>query len=228
MQAIILAGGFGTRLRSVVSDVPKPMAPVQGKPFLHYVLRYLQRQGIYSVILSVGYLHEKVMQYFGQQYGEIRVSYHVESEPLGTGGAIRHALSQAEGDYVLVVNGDTLFTVDLNRLRVKATETQADVIIAGRVVDDIDRYGFMVLDGDRVLQFSSYANSQAQGVINGGVYLLRREIFRTIDTRNPFSFETEFLSKVGGEIDMRCVSFSDYFIDIGVPEDYRRALVELK
>lgn len=227
MQAIILAGGFGTRLRSVVSDVPKPMAPVQGKPFLHYVLQYLKKQGIDSVILSVGYMHEKITAHFGERYEEVSISYSVESQPLGTGGAIRQALRHAEGEYVLVVNGDTLFSVDVVHMQEKAKETQADVIIAGRMVEDTDRYGCMVLDGDRIRQFSSQDIGKGPGVINGGVYLVKRDVFRWGQLVDPFSFERDFLAVCDEQVNLRCVRFADYFIDIGIPEDYRRAEDEL-
>ena len=113
-EAIILAGGFGTRLQGVVKDLPKPMAPVNDRPFLTYILDYLIEYQYNKVILSVGYLHEKIEEYFGNQYKTLEIDYAMELEPLGTGGGILFAMSKCVTDNVLVINGDTMFKVDLD------------------------------------------------------------------------------------------------------------------
>ena len=114
-EAIVLAGGLGTRLREAVPDLPKCMAPVNGKPFLHYLLTYFQQQGIERFLLSVGYKHELVSDYFASSSQDFNVSYIVENEPLGTGGGIELAMPAVKGKNVLVLNGDTFFKIDLNR-----------------------------------------------------------------------------------------------------------------
>lgn len=221
MEAVILAGGLGMRLRSVVHDVPKCMALVAGKPFLAYLLEGLAREGVDHVVLSVGYLREAVMDWVDTREWPFKVSYAVEEAPLGTGGGIRRALSYCCEDKVLVLNGDTLFHAD-----VAALDTGAAVSIALKPMRDFDRYGSVILEGDRVVCFEEKLPC-AEGLVNGGVYLIDRTRLDLSAFPEKFSFEQDALvpgalaGQVGGVVQ------DGYFIDIGIPEDYVRAQQEL-
>ena len=226
-QAIILAGGFGTRLQSVVKDLPKPMAPVNGRPFLTYVLDYLIAYGYTKVVLSVGYLHEKVEEYFGSQYKSIEVSYAVESEPLGTGGGIAFALQQCSADNVLILNGDTLFKADLNRLQLFHEQHQSALSIILRHVPDTSRYGSVQTDeNQRIVSFTEKNNSRGEGLINGGIYLVKRELMQELSLPQKFSFEKDLMEKYVHDLSFYAMRSDGYFIDIGIPEDYARAQKE--
>ena len=221
MEAIILAGGLGTRLRSVVSEVPKCMAPVGGKPFLQYQLEWLSRFDITHVILSVGYLKEVIEAFVASREWPFKVSYAVEKEPLGTGGGIRLALSRCRGKKVFVLNGDTFFNVDLNALTFTAPVT-----LALKPMRDFDRYGAVDWDGDLVEAFHEKAHC-AEGLINGGVYAIDRTTLDMSLFPKKFSFEQEVLEPLADYGLVAGVVDDGYFIDIGIPEDYARAQREL-
>lgn len=226
-QAIILAGGFGTRLQSVVKDLPKPMAPVNGRPFLTYVLDYLIEYGYTKVVLSVGYLHEKIEEYFGEQYKTIQISYAVELEPLGTGGGIAFALQQCSTDNVLILNGDTLFKADLNRLQEFHEQHQSALSIILRQVPDTSRYGSVQTDDNQqIVSFTEKNNSRGEGLINGGIYLINKGLINKLSLPQKFSFEKDLMEKYVQTIPFYAIKSDGYFIDIGIPEDYARAQVE--
>jgi D-glycero-alpha-D-manno-heptose 1-phosphate guanylyltransferase len=231
MEVVILAGGLGTRLRSVVSEVPKCMAPVAGRPFLWYLLKYLTRFDVSRVILSVGYLREVVFKWVEENRGEFpfEFDYAVEEEPLGTGGGIRLALDRASSDSVFILNGDTFFDVDLNELAKQYHKCQKDIVIALKPMLDFDRYGSVDFeDGSASIVAFNEKKHCEKGLINGGVYLVstRSNVFDGLPAK--FSFETAVLEKqcllgnVGGIVQDK------YFIDIGIPEDYRKADVEFR
>lgn len=221
MEAVILAGGLGTRLRSVVSEIPKCMAPVGGKPFLQYQLEWLSRFGCTHVVLSVGYLKEVIFQFMESRSWPFEVSYAVEEEPLGTGGGIRLALQKCRGQKVYVLNGDTFFNVDL-----RALPFAAPVTLALKPMRDFDRYGAVDFDGDLVTGFRE-KEPCAEGLINGGVYAIDRTSLDMALYPRRFSFEREVLvpladyGLVAGQVQ------DGYFIDIGIPGDYARAQREL-
>jgi D-glycero-alpha-D-manno-heptose 1-phosphate guanylyltransferase len=232
--AIVLAGGLGTRLRTVVSDLPKPMAPIGELPFLHYILRYLEREGVREVILSVGYKHETIQAYFGTVYGQIALRYAIETEPLGTGGGIYQAMQLVTGD-CFIINGDTFFEVSLTALADFFYDTPTDLALSLKPMSDLDRYGTVTIDTEtfgRVLSFNE-KQPLASGLINGGVYLASRSLFdRAVRlTGEPlpaiFSFEKEILEKHTQSLSLRAEIFDNYFIDIGIPTDYARAQQEL-
>ncbi len=226
MEAIILAGGLGTRLRGVVRDVPKPMADVGGRPFLEYLLAELARRGATRFILSVGHLAEVVRDHFGDRHLGLPVDYSVETEPLGTGGAIFRALELARDERVLVQNGDTLLLADPWELLEAHRRAGDDITLTLRRMDDASRYGLVEVRGDRVTGFAE-KRPGASGWINAGVYALARRLLARRPAGARFSFEADFLP---GAVDTFKVGarFADgYFIDIGVPEDYRRAGREL-
>lgn len=231
MNAIILAGGFGTRLRDVVKDIPKPMAPVAGKPFLAWVLEYCASQGITQAILAVGYLHERIQDYFGEEYSGIQLKYSVENEPMGTGGGISKAMGMLEASApAFVLNGDTMFKVDLKVMMDSFTENINGVLLALKPMTDFERYGAVLLDDDQRIVSFLEKKYTPEGLINGGVYLLCP---KTLDipellslNKGKFSFETDFLSQTSFGIEKKGFISNGYFIDIGIPEDYSKAQID--
>lgn len=228
MDAIILAGGFGTRLRPAVSEVPKCMAPVSGKPFLWYLLKYLEGYPVERVVLSLGYLHEVVEEWVSRNRWPFKVEYSVEDTPLGTGGAIALALDNMGpvSGKVLIINGDTLFNVDLDAF---AASADMPVNIALRPMADTSRYGRVHLENGTVMGFRE-KQPGTSGFINGGVYLINPETAGLGTIPRPFSFERDYLEKICAEDSGSGVGgfVSDtYFLDIGIPEDWARASREL-
>lgn len=221
MEAIILAGGLGTRLRSVVSEVPKCMAPVDGRPFLQYMLEWLSRYDVSHVVLSVGYLKEVIFSYMDSRVWPFEISYAVEEEPLGTGGGIRLALTKCREDRVIVLNGDTFFDVDLDAL-----SFSAPVTLALKPMRNFDRYGAVDWDGELVTGFHEKA-ACAEGLINGGVYALVRSQLDFAFYPKRFSFEKDLLEPLAAAHLVTGQVQDGYFIDIGIPEDYARAQREL-
>lgn len=221
MEAVILAGGLGTRLRSVVSEVPKCMAPVDGKPFLQYMLEWLSRFDVSHVVLSVGYLREVIFAFIDSREWPFEISYAVEEEPLGTGGGIRLALTKCREDRVIVLNGDTFFNVDL-----KALTFAAPVTLALKPMRNFDRYGAVDLVGGLVTGFHE-KTACTEGLINGGVYALVRSRLDLAFYPGRFSFEKDLLEPLAAARLVAGQVQEGYFIDIGIPEDYTRAQREL-
>ena len=222
-EAIVLAGGLGTRLRSVVKDVPKPMADVNGKPFLEYILDYLLNSELEKVILSVGYKYEVILKYFGEKYKDLVLIYSIEDEPLGTGGAIKKSLSFVNDKDILILNGDTFFKIDFFKFLEFHKSKKADLSIALKPMKNFDRYGTVEIDSNyRIIGFKEKTYKKF-GLINGGVYLLKTEVFKEINFPEKFSFEKEFLEKFYENLHFFGLPFDNYFIDIGIPEDYERA-----
>lgn len=226
MQAIILAGGFGTRLRSVVADVPKPMAPIQGRPFLAYLMDYLKIHGMTEIVLSVHYLREQIQDYFKSSYRDIQISYAVEDEPLGTGGAILKSLSLIDPTQpVFVLNGDTFLKLNYQAMYSRYLSSQSLLTMALRKVSDCSRYGVVVTNGDIANEFQEQGGHYP-GLINAGVYLLNPSLFETFSLPEKFSFERDFLFPSISTLKPQAFIVDEYFIDIGVPEDYARACLE--
>jgi D-glycero-alpha-D-manno-heptose 1-phosphate guanylyltransferase len=224
IEVIVLAGGEGKRLRPVVRDVPKPMADVAGRPFLWWLMDRLHQQQARRVVLSVGYKADAIQDYFGEQFQGMGIAYSVESEPLGTGGAIRLALEQATQAQVIVMNGDTYTDLDLRNFITKFQSTGSDLAIAATHLDNVGRYGAISIDetSDRLIRFEEKQRSSA-GYINAGVYCLRPDIFRKYGVPAKFSFERDFLSERLAELNPVVFKETRAFIDIGVPEDYALA-----
>ena len=225
MEVIILAGGLGTRLRSVVSEVPKCLAPVAGKPFLWYLLEQLRRYDVGRVILSVGYLREAVQDWVAEHAAEypFEFGFAVEEEPLGTGGGIRLAASMAEGAEVIVLNGDTYFDANLDRLTAARRQSGLPIALALKPMRDFDRYGTVELGADGIIKAFRENRRCADGLINGGVYSidLSADVFGGLPDR--FSFEKDVLEPQCA-LEKLCGLVQDgFFIDIGIPEDYARA-----
>jgi D-glycero-alpha-D-manno-heptose 1-phosphate guanylyltransferase len=227
--AIVLAGGQGTRLRPVVSDVPKPMAPISGRPFLEPQLDYWIEQGVQEFILSVGYMHEKISAHFGPRYRDCAVRYAVEQTPLGTGGGLLLAAAAAapETERFLVVNGDTFFEVALAELASFHTQCRADWTIALFGTTDTARYMGVEVDEQGTICAMGVRRADARRVLaNGGVYLVERAGLgrAPYEPGTRVSLEDELLASLrdaGGRVCGR--EFAGSFIDIGVPGDYLRA-----
>lgn len=227
-EAIVLAGGFGTRLKSVVSDVPKPMAPVEGRPFLTYLFDRLGRQDYSHVVLSTGYMHEKIEDFFGHEYHGITIDYAHELTPLGTGGAMVNALQHCHDENITVLNGDTLFDIDHERLCRFAETKTTPLAIVLRQVPDAGRYGSVEVDVDsRITAFREKDSSIKAGLINGGIYRVSRHLFDGFVVGNPFSFEKELMQCRYRNECFYAYAEDAYFIDIGIPDDYARAQQEL-
>jgi D-glycero-alpha-D-manno-heptose 1-phosphate guanylyltransferase len=225
VEAIILAGGFGTRLRSAVPDVPKPMAQIAGKPFLELLLRSLAARGIEKVVLSVGFRAECITGHFAGHFAGLEIAYEIEDKPRGTGGAIAAALRHIRGYGVFVINGDTFVDFETNDLLTKWPGDKTPIVVA-RQVPDTARYGRIELRGDRILRFSRMENS-GPGIIGAGCYLLPRDIFAHYRSQqDAFSFEDDFLA-TRAPLSLRAFVTAGYFIDIGVPADYQRAQIDL-
>lgn len=226
MEVVILAGGLGTRLRSVVSEVPKCMAPVAGKPFLWYLLKYLTRYDVSRVILSVGYLREVIFRWIDEVWDVFPFSfdYAVEKEPLGTGGGIKLALEKVKDDRAFVLNGDTFFDVDLMQLYDAHVIGKKAITLALKPMSPFERYGTVNLEPitGTVLSFSEKKYCE-EGLINGGVYVINKNapIFEGLGDK--FSFETAVLEPQCVKHQLLGVVQDGYFIDIGIPEDYENA-----
>lgn len=226
MEAIILAGGKGTRLAGVVPNLPKPMAPIAGHPFLRYLLQSLQQQGFTRVILSIGHLAIEIRNGFARWDGPLEIIFCEENEPLGTGGAIRAAMRMAQSESVFVLNGDTFATVDYMAMQEQHVAAASALSLALMPVPDTARYGAVEVEGIHVQGFSEKGRT-GPGYINAGVYLMQCNLLETLDLPERFSFEEQVLMKHLHDLHPTAFLASGYFIDIGIPEDYARAQEEL-
>lgn len=226
-EAIILAGGLGTRLRDTVPDLPKCMAPVAGRPFLFHVINYLRSQGIEKFIFSLGHLHEIISTYLAREFATLHYTLSIEDEPLGTGGAILLACGKATEKDLLVVNGDTLFRGNYRAAAYFHTRHMAECTLLLKPMKDFDRYGVVETDTDHLVASFKEKKFYKEGNINAGIYLLNVPRFLDEEFPAKFSFEKDYLEKMYRERRIYGLVQDDYFIDIGIPEDYRRANIEL-
>ena len=222
-ECIILAGGLGTRLRSAVPDLPKCMAPVSGKPFLAYLLDYLLAQQVTKFIFSLGYMHEVIEEFIKSNYPQIQYQIALESEPLGTGGAIRLACDYATEENVVIMNGDTMFKVDIQGLLNFHILHNADCTLSLKTMHHFDRYGVVETDLENNITSFKEKKQYETGNINGGVYALHVASFKSISFPTIFSFEKDYLEKYFNQLKMTGCLFDGYFIDIGIPEDFEKA-----
>ncbi len=225
---IILAGGLGTRLKESVPDLPKSMAPVAGHPFLTYVIRHLLSQGIERFIFSLGYKHEIIEEYLEKDFAYLNYQCVIEDQPLGTGGGIRLALASSTHRDVVIVNGDTLYQINLEHMADLHIEKQADCTLALKPMRRFDRYGVVEKNTEkRIISFREKKYME-NGNINGGVYILNKLHFLKKNFPKVFSFEKDYLAKNVETLPFYGLVQDEYFVDIGIPADFERAQVELK
>jgi D-glycero-alpha-D-manno-heptose 1-phosphate guanylyltransferase len=229
LEAIVLAGGLGTRLRNVIGESPKSMAPVNGRPFLEYLFDWLILGDIHSVILSVGYKREMIMNHFGGHYKSLSLLYSSEDQPLGTGGGILKAMSMVSGKDVYTLNGDSLFRIKLPEMQKVHIENRSDLTIALRHMDDTSRYGSVNTDPTgKINGFHEKGSFSGPGYINGGIYLINRDFFCKAGFPEKFSLEKDCFEHHYKDSSFFGYPADDYFLDIGIPEDYEKAQDDFK
>lgn len=217
IEAIILAGGFGTRLREIVPDLPKPMAPISGRPFLEMLLVTLAQKQCRRVILSLGYRAECVVNHFGDCFAGMDLVYEIERKPLGTGGALRQALARCRSDHVFILNGDTYLDLEVDEIETQWQKNRLPIIVS-RDVPDTMRYGRIDTEGDWIIRFEEKGVS-GRGLINAGVYVFPRGIESEFPMKESFSLENDFLAKAVTRSSIQFFVSRGKFIDIGIPED---------
>lgn len=222
-ECIILAGGLGTRLREVVNDVPKVMAEVAGKPFLSYLLDWCSKESFDHVILSVGYLSDIIIDWVRKHEYPFQIEFIKEEEPLGTGGAIKLAMGSVKGEEAIVINGDTFFNVNIDKLYQSHSGKKAKISLSLKPMADFDRYGSVIINEEERITAFREKQFCKSGLINGGVYLIDKSVFSFGDLPAKFSFEKDILEARVSDIPMFGNIQDCYFIDIGIPEDYRKA-----
>ena len=221
MEAIILAGGYGTRLQSVVADVPKPMADINGIPFLEILLKSLNTAGFTKVIIALHFMPEKIINYFGSKFENIILEYVVEKVKLGTGGAIKNSLKFCNNNHVYVLNGDTFLEIDYSELDKLSKEGNIPIMV-GKNIENVSRYGEIEYKDNIVTGFLEKGKKK-QGVINAGCYIIPTNIFNKYNIDSVFSFETDFLVKYIDKLKFYLYMNNGMFIDIGVPDDLYKA-----
>lgn len=227
-EAIILAGGLGTRLREAVPELPKCMAPVASRPFLYHVVTFLQSQGVEKFIFSLGYKHEVIERWLADDFPCLCYQSVIETEPLGTGGAIRLACQHATEENVVVMNGDTMFKVDIERLAKFHQDQQAECTLALKPMENFERYGVVETDNNGWITSFREKQHYDKGLVNGGVYAINIGKLLKRDQPLKFSFEKDYLEKNLNEHCIAALSQDAYFIDIGIPEDFQRAQKEFQ
>jgi D-glycero-D-manno-heptose 1,7-bisphosphate phosphatase len=220
-QAVILAGGLGTRLGEITRQTPKPLVPVGGRPFLEYLIWNLRRHGIENILLSIGYLADRIIEHFGDgsRYG-VAIDYVIEEEPAGTGGALALALEKLDSLF-LVLNGDTLFDLNYLDLALLLKHSPAKAAVALRQVADAGRYGRVNLAGDHISDFGEKTGC-GPGLVNGGVYVMNRSVLAELPT-SPCSLEKELFPRLALAGELAGKAYSGFFIDIGLPLSLRDA-----
>ena len=227
MQAIVLAGGFGTRLKSITGDAPKPMAMVAGRPFLCWLFEYMAGQGMRDIVLSLHHQAGVIQSYFGHRYAGINILYSIEAQPLGTGGAIQLALKKLKpNNPVFVLNGDSLVQLNYQEMMATHVKQNRKATLATFEVPDCSRYSQLHVKAGHVYQYDTLGQPSA-GLISAGFYVLSPEIFLGHRLGEAFSFERDFLHPYTPAMLPAYYNGVEYFIDIGVPHDYARAQVEI-
>ena len=222
-EAIILAGGLGTRLKDIISDLPKPMAPINNRPFLEYLLDFINNFAIKHVVLFVSYKSEVIKNHFGKNYKNIKLSYSEKNPPPDTGGSIISCLSKIKNKNVLVINGDTLFHINLKEFYTFHKNKKADFSVALKAMRNVSRYGSVKIDGEKKIIGFEEKNKNGEGLINGGFYLIKKNIFKKFRLPEKFSIEKDFLEKNYEQKNFYGYTSQAYFIDIGTPASYKQA-----
>lgn len=220
ITAVILAGGFGTRLRSVVSDKPKVLAEVLGKPFLAYLIKQISSAGIRKVVFCTCYMAEKIQNFFGDTYGSLHIMYSREDEPLGTGGALKLALPYLSSDIILVMNGDSYTEIDLSSYVNWFFQKNCEASLLLTKVLDTTRYGSVTINNnENITAFEEKGTSSGAGWVNAGVYLMRKSLVASMPSGQPYSLEYELFPSLD-EKQLCGFCCEGRFIDIGTPESY--------
>lgn len=227
-ECIILAGGMGTRLQSVIPDLPKCMAPISGKPFLYYLFEWLKRNAFERVILSLGYKPETIIDFIQAGNWPFEIISEIETQPLGTGGAIALALRHCKSSDVFIINGDTFFDINLNQFLQFHSDHKAELTIAAKPLTNYNRYGSLLCEKDGRITGFTEKKQTAEGIISGGLYLLNCRSHLLSGKTGRFSFETDILEKEYPVRQLFAYTDNGYFIDIGVPEDYYKAEKDFK
>ena len=218
MEAIILAGGMGTRLRTLVSDVPKPMADLNGKPFLEVLLNVLAEKGFVRIILAVGYMGSKIQEHFGKTHKGMEIVYVFEEKPLGTGGGLRSAMRKMNDNHVFVFNGDTFLDLETDLVEYTWKMNKQPIIVTRRV-SDCSRYGRIIKRNEYLFGFEE-RGTRGAGLINAGCYVLNKGFLDPFSLGYEFSFEKEILQNKEKSSQFLVFESHGFFIDIGVPDDY--------
>jgi D-glycero-alpha-D-manno-heptose 1-phosphate guanylyltransferase len=235
MEAVVLAGGRGTRLRKAVPSLPKSMAPIGKGPFLSYLFGWLRAQGITEIILALGHRRKAIARYYARhQPSGLSLRYSVETAPLGTGGALRNLRSMLAGEEFLVVNGDSIFDVDLRQMLAFHRRHRSETTLALASPPETGRYGSVVLDARKRIKAFLEKQTAPEGEngagrrrwVSGGLYIMNKAVFRHMPRRQEVSLEKDFFPRLIGR-PFYGFPWEGYFIDIGVPEDYRKAQAEL-
>jgi D-glycero-alpha-D-manno-heptose 1-phosphate guanylyltransferase len=226
-EAIVLAGGLGTRLKSVVADLPKSLAPVAGRPFLAYLLDHSKKQGIEKFVFALGYKTELIESFVRKYLPEQTYSFSIETVPLGTGGAIYKACKKVSSTDTIVLNADTFFGIQYPQLATLHEQRKASCTLGLKPMKNFERYGAVEMDEKNIIRGFSEKKYQSTGNINGGVYALNVGSFLQKSFPEVFSFEKDYLEKECQKGNILGLVSDAYFIDIGVPEDYQRAQHEL-
>lgn len=227
MEVIILAGGFGTRLKGITNDlIPKPMVKVNEKPFLEYIFNELSKYNVTSIILSVGFKYEVILDYFKDSYKDIPIKYSIEHDLLGTGGAVKQALTYTRGNDVCVMNGDTLFKINFDNFYTGHVSKASLLTVALKKMENFDRYGTVLISDDVICSFKEKQFCKS-GLINGGIYCINKRLAEYFPDKDKFSFEKELFESQYDKIKINHSISDGYFIDIGIPEDYLKAQIDL-
>ncbi len=220
MQVIILCGGLGTRLKTVVSNVPKPMAPIQGTPFMQLQLDRISNFDVDKVVFATGYKKEIIRDYFGDKYKGMELNYSEEDSPLGTGGALKKALTYIDEDCALVMNGDVFLDIDLNEFMEEHKKYNAWETMALKPMTNFSRYGNVIIQDGKMVEFREKEPTE-KGLVNIGCFIVRKDIFDAFpELGDKFSHEIDYMSKQANKREHRPFIYNGYFVDIGIPEDY--------
>ena len=227
MQAIILAGGLGSRLGQIVKDTPKPFLTVNDNPFILNIVERLVSQGVKDLIFCLCYKPQKILDFFGDgsKWG-LKISYFIEDNLMGTAGAIRGVYEKISDSSVIVLNGDSYCYFDIPRLLKQHSLKNADATLSVVSIDKIENYGLVIFDKNmRVNKFIEKSNNHENAInyINAGVYIIKKELIQKIDPSKPTSLEKDFFPKI---LDMNIQAFildSNQFIDIGTPNSLKKA-----
>ncbi len=228
MDCIVLSGGFGTRLSHLLDNKPKTLALINDRPFLIYLLNYLEKYNINKYVFSLGHLSNQIIDFL-DSLESFKYEFVIDPIPLGTGGAIRLAVEKCTDNEILIINADTFFNVNLDNMLLFHFEKKSDCTIALKPLENYDRYGTVDINENLKIKKFEEKNFTSKGLINGGFLILNKNIFiNKFILNNPFSFEKDFLEKYLNEINAYGYIADEYFIDIGIPEDYYKANIDFK